>query len=60
MNKLFAYLLQLGLLNQRQLDLIASKATPLMLVKDASFLEAGHVSRRVGFLPEGVLRKWLT
>ena len=55
-NELFAYLLQFGTLNQRQLDLIASKATPLSLPKDAYFLEAGHISRRVGFLLEGVLR----
>jgi len=56
MDELFAYLLQFGTLNQRQLDLIASKATPLSLPKDAYFLEAGHISRRVGFLLEGVLR----
>jgi CRP-like cAMP-binding protein len=56
MDELFAYVLQFGSLNQRQLDLIASKATPLSLSKDAYFLEAGQVSRRVGFLLEGVLR----
>jgi CRP-like cAMP-binding protein len=56
MNELFAYLLQFGSLNQYQLDLIASKATPLMLRKDEYFLEAGQVPRRVGFVLEGVLR----
>ena len=56
MDELFAYVLQFGSLNQRQLELIASKATTLLLPKDAYFLEAGHVSRRVGFLLEGVLR----
>jgi CRP-like cAMP-binding protein len=56
MDELFGYLLQFGSLNQRQLDLIAGKATPLALPKDAYFLEAGQVSRRVGFLLEGVLR----
>lgn len=56
MDELFGYLLQFGSLNQRQLELIARKATPLVLPKDAYFLEAGHVSRRVGFLLEGVLR----
>lgn len=56
MDELFAYLLQFGSLNQRQLELIASKAAFLPLPKDAYFLEAGHVSRRVGFLLEGVLR----
>jgi hypothetical protein len=45
MDELFAYVLQFGSLNQRQLDLIASKATALSLPKDAYFLEAGHVSR---------------
>ena len=56
MDELFAYLLQFGSLNQQQLDLIARKATPLSLPKDAYFLEAGHVARQVGFLLEGVLR----
>lgn len=56
MDEFFAYLLQFGSLNQQQLNLIASKTTPLVLSKDAYFLEAGHVSRRVGFLLEGVLR----
>ncbi|UOQ69587.1 Crp/Fnr family transcriptional regulator [Hymenobacter volaticus] len=56
MDELFAYLLQFGSLNQRQLDLIASKTTTLTLPKDAYFLEAGQISRQVGFLLEGVLR----
>ncbi|AII50693.1 Crp/Fnr family transcriptional regulator [Hymenobacter sp. APR13] len=56
MDDFFAYLLQFGSLNQHQLDLIARKTTPLSLPKEAYFLEAGQVSRRVGFLLEGVLR----
>ena len=56
MEELFTYLLQFGSLNPRQLDLIASKATPLSLPKDTYFLEAGQVSRQIGFLLEGVLR----
>lgn len=56
MEEFFTYALQFGSLNQRQLDLIGSKATPFLLAKDAYFLEAGQVSRRVGFLLEGVLR----
>jgi CRP-like cAMP-binding protein len=56
MDELLAYLLQFGSLNQQQLAQIASKPTSLLLPKDAYFLEAGHVSRRVGFLLEGVLR----
>jgi CRP-like cAMP-binding protein len=56
MEELFDYLLQFGSLNSQQLKLIASKATPLALPKDAYFLEAGQVPRQVGFLLEGVLR----
>lgn len=56
MDELFSYLLQFGSLNPQQLELIASKATALALPKEAYFLEAGQVSRRVGFLLEGVLR----
>jgi CRP-like cAMP-binding protein len=56
MEELFGYLLQFGSLNQRQLELIASKAIPLTLPKDAYLLEAGQVARQVGFLLEGVLR----
>lgn len=56
MDKLTAYLLQFGSLNPRQLELIASKTTTLSLPKDAYFLEAGQIARRVGFLLEGVLR----
>lgn len=56
MNEFLDYLLQFGTLNQRQQDLIASKATRVALPKDAYFMEAGHVSRQVGFVLEGVLR----
>lgn len=56
MDEFFAYLLQFGSLNPQQLDLIASKAAPLALPKEAYFLEAGQVPRRVGFVLEGVLR----
>jgi CRP-like cAMP-binding protein len=56
MDEFLAYLLQFGSLNQRQLDLIAGKATLLALRKDAYFLEAGHVPRQVGFVLEGVVR----
>ncbi len=56
MDEFLAYLLQFGSLNQRQLDLIAGKATTLSLRKDEYFLEAGQVARQVGFVLEGVLR----
>ena len=56
MDEFIAYLSQFGSLNPPQLDLIASKATPLSLRKDDYFLEAGHVTRQVGFVLDGVLR----
>jgi CRP-like cAMP-binding protein len=56
MDELFAYLLQFGSLNQRQLDLVASKTAAVSLRKDEYFLEAGQVGRRVGFVLEGVFR----
>ena len=56
MNELLDYLLQFGSLNQRQQDLIASKATALSLPREAYFLEAGQVARQVGFVLEGILR----
>lgn len=56
MDEFLAYLLQFSSLNQRQLDLIAGKATTLSLPKDAYLLEAGQVARQVGFVLEGVIR----
>lgn len=56
MDEFLAYLLQFGSLNQRQLDLIASKATDLLLPKDAYLLEAGQAARQVAFVLEGVIR----
>lgn len=43
MDELFAYLLLFGSPNQRQLDLVARKATALTLRKDDYFLEAEHI-----------------
>ena len=40
MEGLFTYLMQFGSLSPRQLDLIASKATPLSLPQDTYLLEA--------------------
>lgn len=56
MDEFLAYLLQFGSLNQQQLNLIAGKATPLSLRKDAYLLEAGQIPRQVGFVLEGVIR----
>jgi len=56
MDEFLAYLLQFGSLNQRQLDLIAGKATDLSLRKDAYLLGAGQVARQVAFVLEGVIR----
>ncbi len=56
MKELINYILRFGNLNQQQLDFISSKATRLDLQKDEYFSEAGKISRRVGFIVDGVLR----
>lgn len=56
MDEFLAYLLQFSSLNQRQLDLIAGKATTLSLRKETYLLEAGQVARQVAFVLEGVIR----
>ncbi|MBE7169056.1 MAG: Crp/Fnr family transcriptional regulator [Williamsia sp.] len=50
------YILQFGSLSQEQLDLISQKATTLELRKDEYYLQAGKISRRFGFLMEGIMR----
>ena len=56
MKELLDYFLQFGNLNQQQIDLISKKATELNLQKDEYFSEAGKISRRVGFILEGITR----
>jgi len=56
MKELIDYILQFGILNQQQIDLILKKATEITLNKDQYFSEAGMISRRVGFVLEGIMR----
>jgi len=56
MEALLEYILKFGSLNPQQMALISSKATELELKKDAYFSEAGKISRRVGFVLEGIVR----
>ncbi len=50
------YILQFYNLNQQQIDFISNKAVHTEIPKDAFFLEAGKITRQVGFIVEGVLR----
>ncbi len=56
MKEFIQYILQFGDLNNRQIDLITSKAKVLELQKDDYFAEAGKVLKQVGFIIDGVLR----
>lgn len=55
-DSLISYLLQFGQLNMQQIELISSKVVEVKLDKDEYFSEAGKISKRVGFVTEGVLR----
>lgn len=56
MKALIDYVLQFGILNQQQIDLITSKGKEIELKKDDYFSEAGKVPNRVGFVVDGVVR----
>ncbi|MCK7555816.1 Crp/Fnr family transcriptional regulator [Chitinophaga sedimenti] len=56
MNDLIQYLRQYGRLTQEQCGLIIAKAQPANVKKGAYFSEAGRVSRRIGFVTDGVFR----
>lgn len=56
MKELIKYILQFGSLNSRQIDLLTSKATEVILKKDEYFSEAGMIPRQVGFVVEGIMR----
>lgn len=56
MKELIAYILQFGNLNQKQIELIGSKAKEVTLHKDDYFSEAGEIARQVGFILDGVIR----
>lgn len=56
MEQLINYLLQFGLLNQQQIDLIKGKAAIRTIQKDEYYHEAGKIVREVIFLTEGIMR----
>ncbi|MDW7693020.1 Crp/Fnr family transcriptional regulator [Flammeovirgaceae bacterium SG7u.111] len=56
MEDLIAYILQFGILNVQQINLIKGKVTELELRKDAYFSEAGKIPRQVAFVVKGVFR----
>ena len=56
MKEFINYILQFGNLNQQQIELITNKAFEQNLPKDSYFSEAGKISRKVGFIIEGITR----
>ena len=56
MKGLIDYILQFGILNKQQIDLVISKATEVKLIKDEYFSEAGKIPRQVGFVVDGIIR----
>jgi len=55
MEELLKYMLQFGHLNEQQIDLIKANIEVVVIPKDEYFSEAGKISKRVGFLQEGVM-----
>src|SRR5690554_2651855 len=56
MEELIEYVLQFGILNKQQINLLKTKITEVELQKDEYFSEAGKTPRQVGFIIEGVIR----
>ncbi len=56
MHNMIDFILQFGILNQQQIDLLLSKAQTIELKKEAYFSEAGKIPKYLGFVIEGVLR----
>ncbi|WP_166336150.1 Crp/Fnr family transcriptional regulator [Sphingobacterium chungjuense] len=56
MHKMIDFILQFGILNQQQVDLLLSKAQTIELKKEDYFSEAGKIPKYLGFVIEGVLR----
>jgi CRP-like cAMP-binding protein len=56
MKELIEYILQFGILNKQQIDLITSKTTEKELRKDDYFVEAGKMFNQVVFILDGILR----
>ncbi|MET3875954.1 Crp/Fnr family transcriptional regulator [Chitinophaga sp. OAE865] len=55
MEQLINYLLQFGQLNQKQIDLIETRASEKLLSKNEYFSEAWKIARQIAFVQEGVL-----
>ncbi|ALM49083.1 cyclic nucleotide-binding protein [Flavobacterium psychrophilum] len=56
MEQIINKLLQFGNLNPQQIELITQHAAELHIKKGEYFSEAGKISKRVGFLTDGVFR----
>lgn len=56
MEELINYILEFGHLNQKQIELIGKNSEEITLAKGEYFSEAGKISKRLGFVLEGVIR----
>lgn len=56
MEEMIQYILQFGMLNKQQIELIRSKGKLLEVKKEDYFSEAGKTPKQVGFIVEGVIR----
>ncbi|UKT64481.1 Crp/Fnr family transcriptional regulator [Pedobacter mucosus] len=56
MKELINYILQFGILNQQQIDLISKNAILKEIKKEEYFSEAGKIAQEVGFVLDGVVR----
>ncbi|WP_430611719.1 Crp/Fnr family transcriptional regulator [Flavobacterium sp. JP2137] len=56
MEEMIQYVLQFGMLNKQQTELIRSKGKLLEVKKEDYFSEAGKIPKQVGFIVEGVIR----
>src|SRR5690554_2028880 len=56
MEEMIQYVLQFGMLNKQQIELITSKGKLLEVKKENYFSEAGKIPKQVGFIVGGVIR----
>lgn len=56
MEEMIQYVLQFGMLNNQQIELISNKGKLLEVKKEDYFSEAGKIPKQVGFVVEGVIR----
>lgn len=56
MEELINYILEFGHLNQKQIELIEKNSEEITLSKGEYFSEAGKISKRLGFMLDGVIR----